>query len=60
MAVPKKRKTHSKTRMGRSHHALTPNRWVVCAQCREPMTLHTICGSCGYYRSRPVVVKEDY
>lgn len=60
MAVPKKRKSHSKTRMGRSHLALKPNGWVICPQCRETMTLHQVCGSCGYYRSKQVVVKEDY
>lgn len=54
MAVPKKRKSHSRTRMHRAHDALTPERWVICAQCREPMRLHHVCGSCGYYRSRPV------
>ena len=60
MAVPKKRKSHSKTRMGRSHLALKPSRWVVCPQCREPMALHRVCGACGYYRSKQVIVKEDF
>ena len=58
MAVPKKRKSHSRTRMQRSHDALKPNHWVTCAQCREPMRLHRVCGSCGYYRSREVIVTE--
>jgi large subunit ribosomal protein L32 len=59
MAVPKKRKSHSRTRHGRSHLALKPNHWVTCPQCREPMSLHNICGSCGYYRSREIVAVED-
>ncbi|MEC9466328.1 MAG: 50S ribosomal protein L32 [Myxococcota bacterium] len=55
MAVPKKRKSHSRTRMHRNHHALKTPSWVTCPQCREPMRLHHVCSSCGYYRSREVV-----
>jgi large subunit ribosomal protein L32 len=58
MAVPKKRKSHSKTRMGRSHNALTATRWISCPQCKENMTLHKVCSHCGYYRSRQVIQSE--
>lgn len=58
MAVPQKRKSHSRTRTHRSHEALTAKRWVVCPQCREPMQLHVVCPSCGYYRSREVIQTE--
>ncbi len=57
MAVPKKRKSHSRTRKHRNHLAMEPKRWVICPQCREPMTLHQVC-SCGYYRSREVLTVE--
>lgn len=57
MAVPKKRHSHARTRKRRSHDALTPSRWITCAQCREPATLHQVCKNCGYYRSREVVAK---
>ena len=61
MAVPKRRKSHSRTRMQRSHDALSPTGAVVtCAQCREPKRLHHVCPNCGYYRSRQVVAKQDY
>jgi large subunit ribosomal protein L32 len=58
MAVPKKRKSHSRTRTQRSHDALKPNTWVTCPQCREPTSLHQVCKGCGYYRSREVIAKE--
>ena len=58
MAVPKRRKSHSATRKQRSHDAIDPKYWVTCPQCREPMRLHHVCASCGYYRSREVVQKE--
>ncbi len=54
MAVPKKRKSHSKTRMGRSHHALSPTWTLTCVQCGAPHLPHTVCGNCGYYRGRQV------
>lgn len=58
MAVPKKRKSHSRTHMGRAHHALTPQRWVTCAQCREPKLLHRVCAACGFYRGREVIADK--
>lgn len=58
MAVPKKRKSHSKTRMGRSHHAQQPNWPITCVQCGTPHLPHTVCKSCGYYRGRQVTEGE--
>ncbi len=58
MAVPKKRKSHSRTRTQRSHDALVPKRWIECAQCRSPMRRHCICTDCGFYRSRAVIEKQ--
>ena len=55
MAVPKKRKSHSRTRMQRAHDALVRPHFITCANCREPRQLHRICGSCGQYRSRQVL-----
>ncbi len=60
MAVPQRRKSHSRARTQRSHDALTPKRWVTCAQCREPMRLHHVCQSCGFYRSREIVQTEEF
>ncbi|MDP7037678.1 MAG: 50S ribosomal protein L32 [Myxococcota bacterium] len=59
MAVPKKRKSHSRVRMQRSHQALKVNGWVTCAQCGELTALHQVCGSCGFYRSKEVISKEN-
>jgi large subunit ribosomal protein L32 len=59
MAVPKKRKSHSRSRLHRNHHALEPKHWIGCPQCREPMKPHNVCGHCGYYRSREIVHTEE-
>jgi len=45
--------------MHRNHLALKPKGWVTCAQCRELMVLHQVCGSCGYYRSREIKKTDD-
>lgn len=53
MGVPKKRKSHSRSRMRRSHDALSAVHLGRCLQndmCsgRQP---HTVCMSCGLYAS---------
>jgi large subunit ribosomal protein L32 len=58
MAVPKKRQSHSRTRMRRAHDFLTPTWWLTCPQCNEPHLPHTVCSNCGYYRSKEVVPKS--
>ncbi len=52
MAHPKRRKSKSKTRMKRSHHALTPKTVVECPNCREKKLPHRVCPHCGYYRDQ--------
>jgi large subunit ribosomal protein L32 len=54
MAVPKKRTSHSKRNMRRSHDALTPRYGIVCPNCGDSVLRHRSCGSCGYYRGKLV------
>lgn len=54
MAVPKKRKSHSRTRTQRAHDALQRPFWVTCPQCQAPARRHHVCASCGHYRGRKV------
>jgi large subunit ribosomal protein L32 len=58
MAVPKKKKSKARTRMGRAHHALTPSNLSSCPQCGEPKASHRVCGSCGHYRGRQIFEVE--
>ena len=55
MGTPKKRQSHSRSRMRRSHDALTPVHTAECSRCgntsRRP---HTVCENCGTYRNRVV------
>lgn len=53
MAVPKKRKSKSKTRSRRSHNRkMTIINSMPCPHCAEPKLPHRACGSCGKYGSK--------
>ncbi|MCA9414855.1 MAG: 50S ribosomal protein L32 [Candidatus Omnitrophica bacterium] len=55
MAHPKRRKSKSKTRMGRSHHAISAPSLSDCPNCGEKMLPHRACPSCGFYKDRQVL-----
>ena len=59
MAVPKQRKGRMSVHSRRSANSkiATPSR-SVCPQCGEAKLPHRVCGNCGYYRDREVVVTE--
>lgn len=59
MALPKRRKSYSKTHMGRSHHALTAPKVGSCSECGEPKMPHRLCGSCGTYKGRAVIKLDE-
>ena len=54
MAVPKKRKSHSRTRMGRNHKHLKPVAISSCPRCGNSKKPHAVCDNCGHYRDRVV------
>jgi large subunit ribosomal protein L32 len=55
MAVPKRRKSKSKTRMGRSHDAIGKPNLVPCKNCGAFILPHRVCPSCGFYDGKLVV-----
>jgi len=50
MSVPKKRKTSSKTKKGRSHQALKKINLATCPQCKKAVKKHIACSLCGTYK----------
>lgn len=54
MALPKKRKSHSRTRTRRAHDALTGPSISKCPECGEPKLPHRLCSGCGSYKGRSV------
>jgi len=61
MAVPKKRKSKSKTRMRRSQHdKIKKPGYAWCPECGEPKMPHRVCMSCGMYKGEQVVEVIEY
>ncbi|MCL2789912.1 MAG: 50S ribosomal protein L32 [Desulfobulbus sp.] len=59
MALPKRRHSHSRTRLRRSHDALTKPSVGQCPKCGEPKMRHQLCGGCGTYKGRSVLNLEE-
>lgn len=59
MAVPKKRKSKARSRMGRAHQGLATPNLSACPQCGSPKESHRVCPSCGHYRGRQVFEVES-
>lgn len=61
MAVPKRRTSHAKQGMRRSHHAIKPMQVSYCNNCGEQVLTHRVCSNCGYLNSqkREVVSVEQ-
>ncbi|MDR3552598.1 MAG: 50S ribosomal protein L32 [Clostridia bacterium] len=60
MAVPKRKISRQRRDKRRSSvwKLETPN-LIVCPQCKELTLPHRVCGSCGFYKGREVIKKED-
>ena len=60
MAVPKRRKSESKTRIRKSHNMKVSAPGVVeCPQCGAYKLPHRVCPNCGYYKDREIVSTEE-
>jgi large subunit ribosomal protein L32 len=52
MAVPKRRKSKSKVRTKRSHHAIGKPNLVPCSNCKSFILPHRVCPTCGFYNNK--------
>ncbi|MGE0178760.1 MAG: 50S ribosomal protein L32 [Sphingomonas sp.] len=59
MAVPKRKTSPSKRNMRRSHDALTATQFQECPNCGELRLPHNVCQSCGHYKGREILKKDD-
>jgi len=58
MAVPKRKTSVSVKGMRRSHHALTAQSPMECPNCGTGKRPHHVCGNCGHYDGRQVVIDQ--
>ncbi len=58
MAVPKRRKSKSKSRMRRSHDAIGVPSLRPCSKCGSYTVPHRVCPECGFYKGELVVEKK--
>ena len=57
MAVPKQRQSHARTHKRRSQHKISAPALAVCSRCGAARMPHRVCGECGTYGGREVVVR---
>lgn len=61
MAVPKKRKSKSRTAMRRSQHdKLAAPSVSFCPNCGEPKLPHRVCLTCGQFKGESVLTVVEY
>lgn len=58
MAVPKRKTSKERKRKRRAHHALSAAPASLCDRCGAAKIPHTVCESCGHYRSRDVLALD--
>ena len=58
MAVPKQRQSHARTHKRRSQHKVSAPALSYCPRCHSPRLPHRVCGVCGTYAGREVIVRE--
>jgi large subunit ribosomal protein L32 len=61
MAVQKRRKSKATTAQRRAQYLRSQKapQTVLCPRCKEPKLPHRVCGHCGYYNDRQVIVVKE-
>jgi large subunit ribosomal protein L32 len=58
MAVPKRRKSKSKVRSKRAHHAIGKPNLSPCSHCSAYILPHRVCPYCGHYKNQLVIAPK--
>lgn len=58
MAVPKRKKSRSRTAMKRANWKAQEPSKAYCSQCHSPKLPHRACPTCGTYNGREVIETE--
>lgn len=57
--VPKRKKSHARTRTRRAHQALRRPNLVRCPKCGHSKLPHAACEQCGYASPRVLLPREE-
>ena len=58
MAVPKRKKSKSKTRIRRQTKNISVPNLVQCPECKGYTPPHKVCLHCGFYKGKLIVQKK--
>ena len=59
MPVPFRRTSKTRKRKRRTHQKAAQPTVVTCTNCGAPIKPHTICKTCGYYKGKEIINKEE-
>ena len=59
MAVPKRKTSHSKRNMRRSHDSLSESNVILDKDSGEPRLSHRIDISTGFYNGKKIIIKKE-
>ena len=60
MAVPKQKKSRAKRDSRRAQHdKVAAPAMAYCSRCGAAKRPHRVCGECGHYKNREVIVTES-
>ena len=58
MPVPKKRRSHARTRQHHAAWKIEEKNLISCKNCGEANLSHTVCSVCGFYDGKKVMVTK--
>ena len=59
MAVPFRKVSKTRGRKRRTHYKISENATTTCPKCGETVRPHRVCASCGTYKGKEVIKKEE-
>ncbi len=59
MALPKRKKSRSKSRKRRTHYKVSVPGQSLCPSCGEKKPPHRVCPICGFYKGRTFGKQEE-
>ena len=58
MPVPKRKRSRARRDSRFANKGMKPKSFTECAQCKEPLSTHAACRSCGFYKGKKVLATK--